>query len=182
MRRISSFVLALLLVTPMLINAAESDMAEETIEALANDVTGTWSAINSGLTNTQVYALAIDPTNPNIIYAGTNGGVFKSTDWGGNWSAINSGLTNTHVWALAIDPSNPSIIYAGTTGGVYKSADGGGHWSASSLTYYVYSLAIDPSNPSIIYAGTSSGVFKSTDGGGHWSNCGLPSDVNGSGH
>jgi photosystem II stability/assembly factor-like uncharacterized protein len=176
MRRISIFVLALLLVTPMLINATESDRGG--IEALSNDETTTWTAINSGLTNTQVYALAIDPTNPNIIYAGTNGGVFKSTNWGGNWSAINSGLTDTHVWALAIDPSNTSTLYAGTGEGVFKSADGGGYWSTSSLTYYVYSLAIDPTNSGTLYAGTGGGLYKSTDGGGHWNTCGLPPDVN----
>jgi photosystem II stability/assembly factor-like uncharacterized protein len=39
-----------------------------------------WSAVNTGLTNLYVNALAIDPTNPNTLYAGTNGGgVFKST-------------------------------------------------------------------------------------------------------
>jgi len=63
-------------------------------------------------------ALAIDPKNPSIIYAGTyGGGVFESTNGGASWSAINSGLTNLDVLALAIDPKNPSIIYAGTYGG-----------------------------------------------------------------
>jgi len=174
-RRISIFVLALLLITPMLINATESDKTKETIEALPNDVTGTWSAINSGLTNTHVIVLAIDPSNPSTLYAGTEGGVFKSTDGGGSWSAINSGLTNTHVWALAIDPTNTSTLYAGTESGIFKSTDGGGHWSYCSLPYEVNALAIDPTNPSIVYAVTqSAGVFKSTNGGGSWStSCGF---------
>jgi photosystem II stability/assembly factor-like uncharacterized protein len=174
MRRIAIFALTLVLLTPMFINSAERDVTEETIEALASDVIGTWSAINNGLTNTSVTALAIDPTNTSIIYAGTKGGVFRSADWGGNWSAINSGLTNTHVWALAIDRINTSTIYAGTEGGLFKSADGGEHWSASGLTYYVDALAIDSTNTSIIYAGTTGGLFKSVDGGGDWSYCGLP--------
>ena len=147
MRRISIFALTVLLLTPMLINATENDKTEETIEALSNDVTGTWSAINSGLANTQVYALAIDRINPSIIYAGTKGGVFKSTDGGGNWSAINSGLTNTHVGALAIDPQTPASLYAGTKEGVFKSVDRGGDWSAGGLTYGVEALAIDPQTP-----------------------------------
>jgi hypothetical protein len=181
MRRKSIIVLAVLLLTPMLINATESDKTKETIEALSNDVTGTWSAINSGLTNKQVITLAIDPTNTSTLYAGTEGGVFKSTDWGGSWSAINSGLTNTHVWALAIDPTNTSTLYAGTEGGAFKSIDGGGSWSAinSGLTNtHVWALAIDPSNTNTLYAGTESGMFKSTDGGGHWSYCSLPYEVN----
>ena len=61
MRRISIFVLAVLLLSPISINATERNETEITVEALSNDVTGTWSAINSGLTNTQVIALAIDP-------------------------------------------------------------------------------------------------------------------------
>jgi photosystem II stability/assembly factor-like uncharacterized protein len=181
MRKISLFVLAVLLFAPMSINAAERNETEVTVEALSNDVTGSWSAINSGLTNTQVYALAIDPTNPSIIYAGTNAGVFKSTDWGGNWSATNSGSTNTHVMALAIDPSNAGTIYAGSNDGVLKSTDGGGRWSAmnSGLTNTdVWALAIDPSNTSTLYAGTQRGVFKSADGGGHWNHLATPNAVN----
>ena len=59
---------------------------------------GSWSAINAGLTNTDVQALAIDPTTPATLYAGTRGGgVFKSTNGGQSWSAINAGLTNTVV-------------------------------------------------------------------------------------
>ena len=117
-RRISIFILALLLITPMVINATERNETGITLEALPDDVTATWTAINNGLTNAQVYALTIDPSNTSIIYAVTqNSGIFKSTDWGGSWSAINSGLTNSHGWALAIDPSHTSTIYAGTNGG-----------------------------------------------------------------
>ena len=74
-----------------------------------------WTAINTGLTNTYVYALAIDPQTPDTLYAGTDGGgVFKSTNGGTNWTAINTGLTNTYVSALAIDPQTPETLYAGT--------------------------------------------------------------------
>ena len=58
---------------------------------------------------TYVYALAIDPTTPSTLYAGTGSdGVFKSTDGGGSWSAVNTGLPGTAVVvdALAIDPDH----------------------------------------------------------------------------
>ena len=61
--------------------------------------------------------LAIDPSNSNIIYAGTDGGVFKSTNGGDTWSPINSGITSVSTAAvrtLAIDPSNSNIVYAGS--------------------------------------------------------------------
>ncbi len=115
-----------------------------------------------------INALAVDPQTPDIIYAGTGGGVFKSTDGGASWSAINNGLTNTYVNALALDPQTPTIIYAGTGGGsVFKTTDGGVSWSAikHGLTNTdVNALALDPQTPAIIYAGTwGGGVFKSTD-------------------
>ena len=70
-----------------------------------------------------VSALAIDPTAPQTVYAGTpgGGGVFKSTDGGNNWKAINTGLTSTDVKALVIDPTAPQILYVGTDGnGVFR--------------------------------------------------------------
>ena len=67
-------------------------------------------------------ALAINPSNPTTLYAGTDGGgVFKSTDSGGNWAAENTGLTNLRVRALAIDPGVLGTVYAGTYyGGVWQ--------------------------------------------------------------
>jgi photosystem II stability/assembly factor-like uncharacterized protein len=76
-----------------------------------------WSQINSGLTDTDVHELAIDPVTPTILYAGTDvGGVFKSLDGGDHWSQINAGLTNTDIYALAVDHVTPANIYAGTYG------------------------------------------------------------------
>ena len=63
----------------------------------STDSGGTWTAANTGLTSRSVYALAIDPTSPATLYAGTHGGgVFKSTDSGGTWAAANTGLTMTY--------------------------------------------------------------------------------------
>ena len=82
----------------------------------ARTAPGTGAQINIGLTDTRVYALAIDPATPATLYAGTGGGVFKSTNGGGEWRAFNTGLTNISVYALAIDPETPTILYAGTLG------------------------------------------------------------------
>lgn len=73
-----------------------------------------------------IYTLAIDPTTPSTLYAGTTGGLFKSTNSGGTWNAANNGLTSKPVSALAIDSSTPSTLYAGTTGGLFKSINSGG--------------------------------------------------------
>jgi hypothetical protein len=126
--------------------------------------------MNTGLTNLNVNALALDPVPPSTLYAGTsNGGVFKSTDGGASWTAMNTGLTNLNVNALAIDPVPPSTLYAGTSnGGVFKSTDGGASWTAMNTgltSFNVNALALDPSNSSTLYAGTNGGVYKSMYGG-----------------
>jgi uncharacterized protein (TIGR03437 family) len=134
-----------------------------------------------------VRSLAIDPSTPATLYAGTvNAGVFKSTNGGTSWTAVNTGLGNAWVTALAIDPSTPATLYAGIQGsGVYKSTNGGTSWTASNtggLTgAYVMALAIDPSTPATLYAGSGvgagawKGIYKSTNGGTSWTavNTGL---------
>ena len=134
----------------------------------------------------RIFSLAIDPSTPTTIYAGTWYGVFKSTDAGDSWTNTGSPYAAPVVF-LAIDPLTPATIYAGIYGlydgrslrviggGVFKSTNGGGSWTNTGLTdAQVRSLAIDPVTPTTIYAGTGvSGVFKSTDGGGSWTNIGL---------
>src|SRR5256885_4500564 len=124
---------------------------------------------------------SIDPETPTTLYAGTYGGVFKSTDGGGSWSAANVGLSATSVLALAIDPQASITLYAGTSGGgVFKSSDGGGSWSAANggpNATSVLALAIDPQASITLSAGTrgtglrafdasisGGGVFQSANG------------------
>jgi murein DD-endopeptidase MepM/ murein hydrolase activator NlpD/photosystem II stability/assembly factor-like uncharacterized protein len=149
-----------------------------------------WSKINAGITRDYIKAIAIDPTKPTTLYAGSNtlgGGMFKSTDGGSNWTSIASGLTQTYVNAIAIDPVMPTTVYVGTqfSGGVYKSTNGGFSWSQvntglAPITSHVEALAVDPSRPLTIYAGTSSQlIFRSTDGASNWVplNDGLPANT-----
>ena len=64
-----------------------------------------------------IQALAIDPTTPATVYAGTpGGGVFKSTDGGASWAAVGGLATLKTVFSLAIDPAT-GTVYAGTYGG-----------------------------------------------------------------
>jgi photosystem II stability/assembly factor-like uncharacterized protein len=97
----------------------------------------TWKA--TALQGQPVTVLAIDPADPNVLYAGawTNtdldgfDGLYKSTNGGASWRAINNGLASltelgAAVTALLVDPMNSSVVYAGTSGdGVYVTADGG---------------------------------------------------------
>jgi photosystem II stability/assembly factor-like uncharacterized protein len=113
-------------------------------------------------------AMAIDPTSPSTLYAGTDNGVYKSTNSGGSWSTVDTGLSGNalSVTALAIDPTTSSTLYAGTAGGgVFRSTDSGGSWSPvntglSGNALSVTALTIDPTTSSTLYAGTAGGVFS----------------------
>ena len=140
--------------------------------------TGTWTQLP--LYGGGVFSLAINPTTPTTLYAGTySGGVFRSTDSGTTWTAVNTGLTSQDIRSLAINPTTPTTLYAGTWGGgVFRSADSGTTWTAvnTGLTNHnVYAIAINPAAPSTLYAGTYDGVFRSTDSGTTWTavNTGL---------
>jgi hypothetical protein len=65
-----------------------------------------------------VGALLVDPTNPRTIYAGTEKGVFKSTDNAATWSLINPGPSHSYIYDLALDQAISTIFTAGF-GGVH---------------------------------------------------------------
>ncbi|MDX6290259.1 MAG: hypothetical protein QOH42_2058 [Blastocatellia bacterium] len=133
-----------------------------------------WFPSATDLNGSLVNALAIDPGTSSTVYAGTNVGVFKSTDAGNHWNLTGTTRTSTApgpTSAVVIDPSNSSVIYAGTQGGgVYKSTDGGALYDLKNtgLLTFINALAIDPTNPAILYAGTAVGIFKSTNGADSW--------------
>lgn len=79
-----------------------------------------WAA--SPVSASPVRALAIDPLNPNNVYAGGGyaSGVFRSTNGGASWTAMNTGLGDKNVTRLAFDPWTRSTLYAATAGGVFK--------------------------------------------------------------
>jgi len=135
----------------------------------------TWT---NPLSKTSVYAVALNPSNPSVIYVGTQndsgggpGGVMKSTDGGATFQTV---LPNVQVTSLIVDPLNPQLIYAGTTSGsIEESSTSGTSWSAvggSTIVSPVTALAFDPQNPANIYAASSgNGVFFSSNGGASWS-------------
>jgi photosystem II stability/assembly factor-like uncharacterized protein len=134
----------------------------------------TWSDASTGLdSQTICSSLVIDPSDSNIIYAGTvnPGGVFKSTDGGDTWST--TGVSVIAVLSLAISPADPGTVYAGTSqNGLSKTTDGGKTWSPTTLQAVgLFSLAVDPISSNTVYAASADGdgVFKSFDAGTNWS-------------
>ena len=142
-----------------------------------------------GLEGESISAIAVDWTNPNIIYAGSSsdfsagtvGGIFKSIDGGAVWDTLIRGIT---VRDIDINPQDPTIIYATlglnmlTTAGIIKSLNGGFTWFSSDSGIVnnweegPTELILDPKHPDTLYTGTSGfyggRFYKSVDGGKFW--------------
>jgi len=153
----------------------------------SGDGAQSWNEGNSGLNYTYIAALAIDPANPNLIYAGTYGGSLSmSTDGGNTWQAANNGINGHSIDAIAVNPVSTNVVYVGDTfGGIFKSTNSGGSWTqifnpASGHTGAPHAIVIDPGNTNIVYAGMARdgqggfthsnprGIFKSIDAGATW--------------
>ncbi|MBI5020954.1 MAG: T9SS type A sorting domain-containing protein [Ignavibacteriales bacterium] len=157
-----------------------------------------WKALGPYNIGGRILALAIDPRNSNIIWAGSaSGGLWKSTQGGigsGAWSYINTGFNTLSVSAVALNPLNPDVMFIGTGEislyfrpligtpgarasygmGILKSTDAGISWNQTGLTWIfpeitaVQKIVINPLNPNTIFAATSEGVFKSVNAGSSW--------------
>ncbi len=162
-----------------------------------------WIALDDNLPTLAVGAVAIDPTNSNIVYIGTGegsfnwdavygAGVLKSTDAGATWNTTGLSWSQSQYRAvntLVIDPTNPNIIYAamnryGSYGGIYKSTNGGTTWGNYLTGYDIKDLVMHPDSSQVLYCvagypwgSSSNGVYKSTNGGTSWTKLsnGLPS-------
>ena len=150
---------------------------------------GLWKSVDAGLTwkaqfqqggSISIGALAIAPSNPDIIYIGTGqpeqsrydvvdgDGVYRSDDGGETWKSV--GLKDSrHIGRIWVDPKDPNIVVVAALGhvfgpneerGVFRSEDGGAHWSK---VLYVddktgaIDLATDPSQPGVMFAATWQG-------------------------
>ena len=140
---------------------------------------GLWTSLDGGRTWSEVPALhgqsirsfAMAPENPNLLFAGTLQGVFRSADAGVTWDQISPpGSREIHeVESLAIDPVHPDTVYAGTWHLPWKTTDGGQTWHNIKKGVIddsdVFSILIDPAKPNTVYASACSGIYKSETAG-----------------
>jgi hypothetical protein len=121
-----------------------------------------------------VTALAIDPSNPQKVFAGSVDGLYICADGGKSWTKADGALKGLSLLPLsiAIDPSNPDVVYTGTLNqAVIKSKDGGKTWQPVEVgagEKTVTAVAVHPFDSQVVYAGTPDGVFKSKNGGSSW--------------
>lgn len=147
---------------------------------------GTWAPLGPGNIGGRTRALLINPSNPNVMYAGgVAGGVWKSTNAGASWSALSDLLSNIAFCSLAFDTTNTDVIYAGTGegffasdnvrgAGIFKTTNAGASWTLLTSTStqdfsFVNDIIVSPNDHFRIYAATRTGVWRSVDGGASWS-------------
>lgn len=116
---------------------------------------------------TNVYAIAVAPSDHNILYAcPEDGAIFKSMDKGLNWSCVTLNYSISTCTAIAIDPTDPNKVYAGATNKWMQSDDGGNTWTISQMTWgNVNTIIIKPSNPNTIFVATQYGLFRKSPAG-----------------
>ena len=142
-----------------------------------------WEEISQGIpldSEKGVGQLAVDPIDPQIIYAGTGGfgggSLYKTVNGGDSWDDIGKDIPDANLWSVSVVPSDPKTIYLGTIfiGGVFKSTDAGLTWKSTELWEVgaISDIAIDPNDHDRIVAsgaiGSTASTFISSDAGVTW--------------
>ncbi|HKT34940.1 MAG TPA: hypothetical protein VJR03_08915 [Nitrospira sp.] len=137
----------------------------------------TWANISKGMSHSRVISMAVDPSYPATVYAGTKGdAVYKSYDGGQRWASMRSGLDDATISSVVnqfvFDPYDNNHIFVATTMGIFETKNGGGSWTkrmeGMKEVLMVVTLGMDPTRPAILYAGTSGGVYKTVNEGAQW--------------
>jgi hypothetical protein len=147
----------------MLLGAAIASLALACVGVVDGRAAWTKAAGLPGLNAGRVWSLASSPKTAGVVVAGTDHGVYLTTDGGADWAQ--GGLPAIRVWAVGFDVNDPTRVFAGTDGGgVFMSKDSGATWTSSSTGLTdrtVRSLAFGSDG---IAAGTNKGVALSPDG------------------
>jgi photosystem II stability/assembly factor-like uncharacterized protein len=121
-------------------------------------------------------AIAVAPSDPNVIYTGSSEGrAMVTSDGGRTWRDVTAGLPDRFITAVAVDRANPSVAWLTVSGyhsgHVFKTTNMGAAWadvSGELPDIPANALLQDPLDPNTVYLGTDIGAFRSTSGGAAW--------------
>lgn len=153
-----------------------------------------WVSLTDGLPNINTCGVAIDYTNPNILYLVTGDadafignvlnvdysrrsmGVLKSSDGGNTWNPtglVFDEITGPLAYNIRIHPTNPAILYVSTTDGIYRTANSGTTWSlvfgSNHFFSSIYDMEFKPGSSTVMYASGLDSIFRSVNSGATWS-------------
>jgi hypothetical protein len=124
----------------------------------------TWSPANAGMQTTQIFAIAVDPTNAQLVYISTSTAFFKSADGGTTWTQ----LAAYGGGPIAMDPVHVHSLYVSSAADIMRSVDGGTSWEPipmpqSLVQSAINSLLVDPNRTSdLLVATNGAGVQRIT--------------------
>jgi hypothetical protein len=137
-----------------------------------------------------VTSIAVDPTDPDVVYYGTHGGLYVSRNGGKTFTNLSDGkLPRVPVGAVAIDPAHPQDIYVGTgvayytisddaTGvGVFVSHDGGKTFTRPEANITAYGVHAITITKNTVLVGTNTGLYRSTNRGASFGRVHLPTNA-----
>ncbi len=166
---------------PLAVDPTSTTVATATVYAAASNPGATprvfkttnggasWAAASTGIDAEWIVSLAIDPTNPQIVYAGASGngeGTFKSTNGGQSWARVGPPAGDDPAITIAVDPVVPTTVAMAINalGGASRSVDGGVNWenlaSLPAGAYVVTNVVLDPLKPSNILATADAGLME----------------------
>jgi photosystem II stability/assembly factor-like uncharacterized protein len=152
------------------------------------DGSGEWERRERGLPDMPaVRALAVHPMNPEVLYAGTQSGAYRSADRGAHWERVATPDRGLPVWSILFHPHDPNVILVGCENcEIYRSDDGGERWTRLPVSVRFPEVTIAPGanpakrvlkmdasarEPEVIYGAVEvGGTIRSRDGGEHWEN------------
>jgi photosystem II stability/assembly factor-like uncharacterized protein len=131
----------------------------------------------------RVISVALDPTDPDVIWAGSaGGGLWRSGDFGQTWRQMGGDrLPSLWISAIAVDPNHPDVLYLGTGeingnlygyggfGGLLKTADGGQTFTRIPLPETAfYRALVSPADSNLVLTAAKTGLYRSADAGAHF--------------
>ncbi len=142
---------------------------------MSHDGGDSWAGITGNeFQDAPVTDLAVSPYDPNVVFAATSLGLFRTKDGGVIWSKVSSLSPNASVRTVGVSPADPKRLLAGIPGqGLFLSEDGGLTWRQSSAGLEPNGshrdVIFDPTSPMIVFTSDLlSGVYRSEDGGKTW--------------
>ena len=151
---------------------------------VSHDGGGRWERIGAQGDLPTIWSLAVDPVDPDILFAGTRpAGVYRSRDGGRAWQKLDVDIAPAcsigvpFVTALVVDPDDHRTVWAGVEiDGVFRSTDGGDSWTHLENGLYdpdVHDMTIAATRPKRLFVSTARDVFLSDDLGDTWHPLGI---------